>query len=313
MTRTLEPALRVKLAGPGIRDGRLAVADFVHLGRNLQAAVERIALVLRGESRSLRPGRRPADVAELCRLDVVGFGPGSAILELDLSEGERPFAEWDLGQAALDHLVEGLRCFAEAPGLPRGWDSGVLIAWRELGSLFERGIEQVEVERRGMRIPSVAVFTRASRERIIQQIRAPVQNLVTVEGRLLMADFDDTRRRCRVHPLFGAPVICSFQDHQREAVLELLTRYVRVAGQAEVDEQGRVRVLKIADIEPVDVPGDLEAYAFWEHRSAEELADIQGVEPIAHVQELTANLWDSDEDLKVFLAEVYRARTAGVA
>ncbi len=49
-----EVALTIKLTGPGIGEGRLALAELVHVGRNLQAALERIALVLRGEAKSLR-------------------------------------------------------------------------------------------------------------------------------------------------------------------------------------------------------------------------------------------------------------------
>jgi hypothetical protein len=47
-----EASLTIKLAGPGVGEGRLALAELVHVGRNLQAAVERIALVLGGKPRA---------------------------------------------------------------------------------------------------------------------------------------------------------------------------------------------------------------------------------------------------------------------
>lgn len=307
-----EASLTIKLAGPGVGEGRLALAELVHVGRNLQAAVERIALVLRGEARSLKPGRRPADVTDLCRLDLVGFRGGSAVLELELGGAERPFEVMDLGEAALDHIVEGLQRVSQGPSLPAGWDAGVLMAWRELGSIFERGVDHIEVRRAKREAVSVVQYTRAVRDQIVQRIRGPVRDLVTVEGRLLMADFDEAHRRCRVHPPYGPPVTCIFQDAQREAILDLLTKYVRVVGQGERDEgQGRVRAVKIADIEPVEIPGNREGFGFWEHPSVEDLARRQAVRAIERPEDLAADLWESASELDEFLTDTYRTREAG--
>lgn len=307
-----EASLTIKLAGPGVGEGRLALAELVHVGRNLQAAVERIALVLRGEAKSLKPGRRPADVMDLCRLDLVGFRGGSAVLELELGGAERPFEVMDLGEAALDRMVEGLRRVSEGPTLPAGWDAGVLMAWRELGSVFERGVDHIEVRRAKREAVSVVQYTRSVRDQIVQRIRGPVRDLVTVEGRLLMADFDEAHRRCRVHPPYGPPVTCIFQDAQREAILDLLTKYVRVVGQGERDEgQGRVRAVKIADIEPVEIPGNREGFGFWEHPSVEDLARRQAVRAIERPEDLAADLWESASELDEFLTDTYRTREAG--
>jgi hypothetical protein len=139
-----------------------------------------------------------------------------------------------------------------------------------------------------------------------------MHDLISVEGRLLMADFDNARRRCRVHPSYGPPVACIFRDEQREAILELLTTYVRVVGQAERDEeQGRVRVVSITDIEPIETPGGLEAADFWEHLSVEELAQRQAVHAVERLEDLTAAVWGSDSELEEFLADTYRARETG--
>lgn len=307
-----EPALTIKLTGPGIGEGRLALAEVVHVGRNLQAALERIALVLRGEAKSLKPGRRPADITELCRFDLVGFRAGSAILELELSGAERPFEIMDLGEAALDRMVEGLQRVSEGPSLPAGWDTGVLVAWRELGSILDRGVDRIEVSRTKQHAVSVVHYTRTVRDQIVQRICGPMHDSITIEGRLLMADFDEARRRCRVHPSYGPPVACVFREDQREAILELLTKYVRVVGQAERDEeQGRVRVVKIADIEPIEIPGDADGGNFWEHPSVEGLAQRQAGRAIERPEDLAADVWDSDAELDEFLADTYRARETG--
>jgi hypothetical protein len=239
----------------------------------------------------------------------VGFRGGSAVLELDLAAAERPFAELDLGETALDRLVEGLQRLSETPRPPSGWDAGVLLAWRELGSVFERGVDRIEVRRATPNATRVAEYTRAVRDRIVQTIREPLRDLVTVEGRLLMADFDEARRRCRVHPPYGPPVSCAFREDQREAVLDLLTKYVRVVGQGERDEvQGRLRMVTIADIEPLAVPGEREWPGFWEHLSVDDLTQRQDVGAVQSVQDLRADLWESDTELEEFLADTYRAR-----
>lgn len=307
-----EPSLTIKLAGPGIGEGRLALTELVHIGRNLQAVLERIALVLRGEAKSLKPGRRPADVTDLCRLDLVGFRGGSAVLELELGAAERPFETMDLGEAALDHMAEGLQRVSQGQSLPSGWDTGVLVAWRELGSLFDRGVDQIEVRRAKRNVVSIVQYTRPLRDQIVQRIRGPMHDLITVEGRLLMADFDEARRRCRVHPSYGPPVTCIFREEQREAILDLLTKYVRVVGQGERDEdQGRVRVVKIADIEPIEVPGDAEEFGFWQHPTVEVLAQRQAVGAVERPEDLAADVWESDSELEEFLADMYRARETG--
>jgi hypothetical protein len=48
--------------------------------------------------------------------------------------------------------------------------------------------------------------------------------------------------------------------------------------------------------------------------STEELARRQGVKPIASIDELAQpDLWDSEEEYKVFLADLYASRRAGLA
>lgn len=75
--------LRLRIHGPAVASGRIAVDDFVVLVRQVQTGIERIALVLRGEQ-GMRPGRRPAGIERLTRLEVVALEPGSVVVALDL-------------------------------------------------------------------------------------------------------------------------------------------------------------------------------------------------------------------------------------
>jgi len=47
--------------------------------------------------------------------------------------------------------------------------------------------------------------------------------------------------------------------------------------------------------------------------SVEELARQQGVRPVESVEDMQADLWDSDEELEEFLADVRASRQADIA
>jgi hypothetical protein len=286
------------------------VDDLALVAAQVQRAVERIALVLRGRE-GMKPGRRPREVEELTRLEVVALRPGSVTLELDLARGERPLDEMDVGRQALGRLVDGLASLSEETALPVGWDAGVLLATKEMGTVLRRGIERIDVEVRGDGAVRRARLEPKTVEVLGRLVRGPVRNLRTVEGRLLMADFKETGTRCRVHPPMGPPVECTFDEAHRQAVLDALTRYVRVSGEAETDEAtGRIRLLEIADIEVLDVVprGGEVPYPFWQRLELDELARVQGVEPVKDPGSLAAPIWESGEELEEFLEEVYRAR-----
>ncbi len=52
---------------------------------------------------------------------------------------------------------------------------------------------------------------------------------------------------------------------------------------------------------------------FWKHRGVAELAAEQGVTPLRRAEDLATGLWESNEEVDAFLADVYQARDAGVA
>ena len=52
---------------------------------------------------------------------------------------------------------------------------------------------------------------------------------------------------------------------------------------------------------------------FWEPLSADVLARVQNIRPLKHAEDLSAPIWESDEELEQFLADVYAARRAARA
>jgi hypothetical protein len=49
---------------------------------------------------------------------------------------------------------------------------------------------------------------------------------------------------------------------------------------------------------------------FWDPLSPDVLARLQDIRPLEHPEDLVAPIWESDEELERFLADVYAARRA---
>jgi hypothetical protein len=64
-------------------------------------------------------------------------------------------------------------------------------------------------------------------------------------------------------------------------------------------------------LESVTEPGQ-HAHGRSEPLSLAELARLQGSEPVVDPKELTAPVWDSDEELDAFLADLRTSRDASV-
>lgn len=311
--------LVVRFRGPGVQAGRILLADLVQFGRQLQTAVDRVALVLSGEASSTQRGRRPEHIRSACALEVVALNRGSFEMALDLRRDQLPLAGMDTGPAVLEKLIGGLSAVAgEQEALPSGYDAGVLAAWREAARLLDHGLETIDLSFRSGSTALEVSYDRRVHERIVARIQAPVRNLRTIEGRLMMADFKDSGRRCRVHPPLGSPVEIEFPEALENAVYDHLRSFVRVTGEAEQHAQtGRIRVLRLRDIEEITLDATSSGSAaedFWREPSLEELAVEQGICQPQKLDDLVgagADLWDGDEQFDEFLAGIYARRREG--
>ena len=121
-----------------------------------------------------------------------------------------------------------------------------------------------------------------------------------------MADFKEHGTRCRVHPSVGEPVLCLFDEEQKEEVLENILHYVKVVGEAKEDPlTSKVTSIKIHDIQRLedreDECADLLPQGaplpmdFWRSLSLGELAESQGVNPIQDVKVLFGT-WPGEEN-----------------
>lgn len=306
--------------GPAVARHRLQLREFLVFGREIQTALDRVARLLQGEEKSVQPGRRLAELERACSLDMVSFeGGGSVTLTLDLpSSAQRVLPTFqDVGEEALRALVAGLDDVSEQTmDLPAGYDDGVLMALREAGKTFDRGIDSVTISLGTDRTRLEHRITRDTVTRIVRRIQTPVSNQKSVEGRLLMADFKDASPKCRVHPLLGDPIVCEFDDTKREAVLSGLTHLVRIVGNA-TEIEGEIRSLRIQDIEILDgdgVAADLgPPIARFEAKapSLESLGNEGTAETLTELTAMAEGIWPVEDDVDEFIRTVRKWRKEG--
>ncbi len=303
-----EPILIIRAKGPATENGKISLEDLITLGKNVQAAVQRAALVLAGHQDSGRPGRRPQDIKKSCALEVVAMNQGSFEIGFDLPREQ--FEPMDLGVEAVEKLLEGIdQIGSNGSPLPAGYDTGVLRSLKGLGGLLGRGITEIEAESKTQRLKRNFSYNQEVQRQVIERIHGPVSSLRTVEGRLLMADFRQNSEKCRIHPPAAEPIVCEFDESLEETVCNNLRNYVRITGETkENPDTGRITSIKIQDIEPLTVEGDdferISAEDFWQDKSLEQLASEQSVQAIGRLEDVLgkgSDLWADDEDFDQFL------------
>ncbi|MCS7007978.1 MAG: hypothetical protein RMM28_11055 [Thermoleophilia bacterium] len=292
--------LEVRLRGPAAEGGRVRVDVLVEVAQAVQLSVTRLAYALRGEP-TVRRGRTPREIADLTRLEVVGLHEGSTVLELELAGHERPLDELDLGGEAVRVFEAGLRAIASGEAPPQPWDSGVRQAVDRVLHVLDRGIDEIVVARPGAPPDEWAVFTRSTREERRVAVPPGARERVEIEGRLLMADFAAAREEARIHRPLDSPVRCTFRPELEGAVLNLLKRYVRAVGWAELDEQGQIKTLELESLEDAELTS---GRTFWELPTLDELAEEQGIEPVERLEDLADGTWPEDESVDDFLAAI---------
>jgi hypothetical protein len=304
-----EPLLKIRFDGEAVGSGRIPVSHLLRFLTHLNKALQRTGHVLAGEGKSVHRGPQPHNIKEEVALDLVLLTHGSpaAVLGFERRQTEPCFPTMDFGLGILEKSIAGLSAVQEVGDtLPAGYDSGVLMAWRDAGTLFSKGIEKIEIILNHRETPMIASFTPRGFTRIQERIKGPQTNIRTIEGRLLMADFKEHGTRCRVHPSVGEPVLCLFDEEQKDEVLEDILQYVRVVGEAKEDPvSGKITSIRIHDIERLEghenesvdlLPqGTPISRSFWESLTLDELAETQNVKPLADVRALFGT-WPGEVD-----------------
>lgn len=307
-----EPLLKIRFDGKAVGPGRIPVLHLVRFLSSMHKAFQRVGRVLQIEENVADSQRQSPDIREEVDLELVSLTPGSpaAILGFERRKSQMSLPDMDFGLNVLEKAIDGLRTVqmnTPDEGLPSGYDTSVLMAWREAGSLFKKDVIRIEFKLNNRKKPVTAVFSPQGFERIHKRIQSPMTNIRVVEGRLLMADFKEYGTRCRVHPSAGEPVLCLFDEEQKDEVLDSILRYVRVVGEAKEDPRsGKITEIKIQDIERLEgrddeavdlLPqGTQVSQDFWDSLTLEELADSQNVLPLEDARALFGTWPGEDND-----------------
>jgi hypothetical protein len=303
------PFLQARLEGESIGAGRIPVSHLLALLKDLNKAFHRTGVVMAGEADGIRRGDQPSNIKDEIALDLVLLTHGSRVVVLGFErrQPQHSLPGLGMGRDVFEKSLAGLdEIRKEGNALPTGFDSGVLLAWRDVGLLFHKGVDEIRFTLNGDRKPLEVSYTRQGYERVQERIVSPRVRMRTVEGRLLMADFKEHGTRCRIHPSAGQPVLCLFTEDQRDEVLENILHYVKVVGEAKEDpETGKITSIKMADIQRLEDREDTHAELlpvgtplptdFWTSPTIEELAQAQSVEPLTDVTSLFGT-WPGDAD-----------------
>ncbi|RLB95280.1 MAG: hypothetical protein DRH50_04645 [Deltaproteobacteria bacterium] len=312
-----ENLLSIRLDGKAVGPGRISVSHLLRLLSQLNKVLIRSGQVLKGEADSLRKGPKEKQLKDIVALDLVKLTHGSPAVVLGLERKcplQYSLPGMDHGLEIIEKAIAGLHQVQQDDNtLPPGYDTGVLMAWRDMGVLLEQGVSEIRftLNHRPQRLETR--FTPDGYRRLQQRIKGPQINIRTIEGRLLMADFKEHGTRCRVHPSVGDPVLCLFNEEQKEEVLENILYYVKVIGEAKEDPvTGKITSIKLHDIERLEdredegvdlLPkGSPLPMAFWQSPSIEELAAAQGVQPISNFENILGDFWPEDESVEEFIA-----------
>lgn len=306
-----DPLLKIRFDGKAVGPGKIPVTHLLRFLANFNKALQRSGMVLAGEGDSLRRGARDKNVKGTLALDLVLLTHGSpaAVLGFERSQTRQALPGMDFGLEILEKALSGLQQVQRPENvIPEGCDAGVLLAWRDAGVLFKQGIDAIQFTLNDREAPLVATYTREGFENLQRKIQAqgPQMNIRVFEGRLLMADFKEHGTRCRIHPSIGEPILCLFDEAQKDEVLEDILHYVRIVGEALEDPaSGKITSIKLHDIERLEDQEDEAAellpqgepipHDFWQSSTLEELALAQNVQAMQNV-EILFGTWPGDEN-----------------
>ena len=301
--------LSIRLDGPSIGSSRIPVSQLLRLLTEFNKALHRVGRVLLGEADSSRKGRNQRSISAEVALDLVEITHGSpaTVLGLERSCGQQSIECMDFGVEIIEKSLNGLRPIQTADEeLPPGYDPGVLLAWRDLGLMFEQGVSELSFSLNHRPQPLTASYTAPGYCLVQQRIQGPQRNIRSIEGRLLMADFKEHGTRCRIHPSVGDPIMCLFSESQKDEVLENILHFVKIIGEAKEDPvTGKIASIQLHDIQRIEsretenldllpqgtpLPAD-----FWQSPSLDVLAEMQGAQPMHDISALFGT-WPGDPD-----------------
>ena len=308
----------IRIEGPKVGEARLSAKDLATIVTGTQQAIKRVGQVLYGES-SIGKGRKKKDIEEQCEIFLIGWKPGSAVVEFELATppsqlslfeniGEESFKAFLLG-------LETLQAHTDMAAFPRGFDMGVLQACDFFSQVVKRGIDYVRFEPERIEgLPSVT-FDLPMRERVRRLLGNPLdRRQIEKCGRLEVLDGHNGLQG-RLWEPDGTKWVCIFEPEHLELLPDFWLHTIKVIGKAG-SEPTKGHVIEVESVLPLEEEiqqtlsvRDTEASDFWNSLSLEELAHLQGVEATEDIDGLSA-LWPVDDDPDEMLTHILGERSS---
>jgi hypothetical protein len=307
-----QPLIRFRFCGSSIHDGRILYDDLSTFVSNISSAIERIIKSIQtGEN--IKRGRPTKATEFLSALEIVSIRKGSFGLGLDLRRNGEQFPGWDLGEQAVDILMLTLKAIEKGDQLPKESNQTVVVALRDAGRVYERGIENVYINANTHFGRKRVQYSQPLREKIVTYVNRYESSYAIVEGRLLEIDTEEDKLHCRIKPSTGDYITCKYDEDITSQLIKYVREFVQIRGEATYDPiNNKINTLYIKDIEPIsELSGEgikvSPSPLFWKGKGFEELANEQGVYPIDDLNKLMKD-WPEDTDFDSFFEAVRSSR-----
>src|SRR5260370_22077539 len=135
MSKRPKYVLQLRVEGPGVHSGAIAVPDLVRICQATQDAVNRQAEAMRG-GQSLRRGPKTSEVYEECTLELAGIKKGSTVLPFRLTKPQQALPEaLTFGADVVTKVVTAVK---ELASDGQEVEPGVLDSLKSLGEVLEK-------------------------------------------------------------------------------------------------------------------------------------------------------------------------------
>ena len=311
-----KPLFTIKLKLPaGVAPGHIPIPLLLAVCSEAQKAVNRQAEAIGGRN-SERPGRYTGSVTRECTLELIGLKKGSTTLDFASTQQQPSLPELQsLSIEAVSGVANTLKAVARQRGKVDAADLGVLEALDDLGGVFDKGVERLQLivpGIKGQRKRLAADFS----PQLLPKIRARKQELLPLNGHgaaqnqsstLVQVPGDESffeglleplDGKARISPVAGPPTVVTFSADKAENVYGAMHKPVRVKVEPNTH--------KLKDIE-VTQTQLFPQTEFFVLRSIDQLIAEQRVRPIADPT-VFASL--SDDDVDALIAEIHQGRQA---
>ena len=299
------PVLKIKLQGPGMRTGRVSIPDLIRICDEVQNAINKQAEALRGKKKVTHPGPVSDIIRKECTLELTAItGNSPTTLHFDLQKPQRGLFDNEFGI----EVVRGVATTVNDVRKQRanGHAPGVLLGVYGLSGIIKpKGITRLSwiapgIGNNGHSKSINALITKTVRQRVAKRISRPRKSIVEVDGVLEMADFKREDNKCRIDPLIGKPVLCTFTPDRADEIQALIRKHVHVRGEGVLAPYtDKIVSVRIDEVVPLTADA-LSNESFFANASISELmADVSAINDLSSMRSKFVDNEDVDEVLRV--------------